>query len=84
MKGVNEVIQEIISDKGIPRSIRVSLEESAEMVNDSSSEEEKVAYILSVLDEATNDFNLSPPARIHIWEIISALENIKINGKIRA
>lgn len=74
---ISILIQEIIEDRGVPRNIKSSLEESVTILNGRDSEEEKIASIISVLDEASGDPNLSFHARTKIWNMVSVLESLK-------
>ena len=69
-----ELIQGMLSDHGVPRKIRDTLEESLSILNASCSASEKIARIISALDDASSNPNLSIHARTHIWNIVSALE----------
>lgn len=71
---VRTLIQGLVSERGIPRRIRDQLEASLGMLDDDSSPEEKASHILSILDEAANDPNVSPAARTKIWSLASVLE----------
>ncbi len=74
---INTMLQDIMDDRGVPRNIKASLEESISILNGSDSEEEKVASIVSVLDDASSDPNLSFHARTKIWNMVSMLESVK-------
>jgi uncharacterized protein (UPF0147 family) len=74
---INTLLQDILEDRGVPRNIKASLEESISILNGSDSEEEKVASIISVLDDASADPNLSFHARTKIWNMVSVLESVK-------
>ncbi len=73
------LVQEIIKDRGIPRNIRNSLEESMNILNGKNSNQEKIAHIESILDDASNDHNMAAHTRTHIWNIMSMLEEMKNN-----
>lgn len=74
---VSDLLQEILDDRGVPRNIKASLEESISILNGEDSEEEKVATIISILDEASGDPNLSFHTRTKIWNMVSVLESVK-------
>jgi uncharacterized protein len=74
---IGNLLQDIMDDRGVPRNIKSSLEESISILNGSDSEEEKVASIISVLDDASADPNLSFHARTKIWNMVSVLETVK-------
>lgn len=71
---VSELIQGIIMDHGVPQSIRTTLEESLSLLNSMQEDQEKICHLISVLDDASENPNLSMNARTHIWSIVSALE----------
>jgi uncharacterized protein (UPF0147 family) len=72
-----ELLQGIIEDRGVPRNIKSSLEESICILNGECSKEEKIAHIVSILDDASSNPNLSMHTRTNIWNIVSFLESIK-------
>jgi len=74
---VIDLLQDIIKDRGIPRNIRDSLEDSINILNGKDSSQEKIAYIESILEDASNDHNVAAHARIHIWNAMSTLEEMK-------
>jgi len=67
----------IIKDRGVPRNIRTSLEESITILNGDKPVTEKVSYIISILDDASTDNNISSYTRINIWNLMSILEGMK-------
>jgi uncharacterized protein (UPF0147 family) len=74
---IGTLLQDIMDDRGVPRNIKASLEESISILNGSDSEEEKLASIISILDDASADPNLSFHARTKIWNMVSVLESVK-------
>ncbi|HDD72486.1 MAG TPA: hypothetical protein ENG00_00165 [Candidatus Aenigmarchaeota archaeon] len=74
---IDEIIREILENRGVPRNIKAMLEESMSMMDMLESENEKISCIISVLDEASSDPNLSPFARTQIWSVVSRLESMK-------
>ena len=71
------MLHEIMEDRGVPRNIKASLEESVNTLNGNGSEDEKIASIISILDDASGDPNLSFHARTKIWNMVSILESVK-------
>jgi len=69
-----ELVQGIINDRGVPRKIKTTLEESLLILNGCQPDQEKLSQIVSTLDDASSNPNLSMNARTHIWNIVSALE----------
>ena len=74
---INGLIREIMDDRGVPRNIKASLEESISILGGSDSEEKKVASIISILDDASGDPNISMQTRTKIWNMVSVLESMK-------
>ena len=74
---INTLLQDIMEDRGVPRNIKISLEESVNILNGKDSQEEKIASIISILDDASGDPNLSFHARTKIWNMVSVLESFK-------
>ena len=73
-QALSGVIESIMSDFGVPRKIKENLEESLHFLNGMYSDKEKIAHVISVLDDASANPNLSINARTHIWNILSNLE----------
>lgn len=76
------LLEQIVQDRGVPRTIKVSLEETMKMFDAAGPAEEKLASILAVLDEASGNPNVSVSARTHIWNALSVLENMMSNQRI--
>ena len=74
---VTRVLDSIVNDNMLPRSLKSSIENSMDFIGSSNSAEEKVSYLISLLDEASTNPNLSSFTRTHIWGIVSTLEGIK-------
>jgi len=79
-KMVTGLIQEILSDRGVPRNIKNSLEESVGILGTKASDNEKLSQIISILDEAANDPNMSMAARTLIWNTVSMIEGMEIEA----
>lgn len=74
---ISNIVNDIIGDHGIPKNIRNSLENSLSYIRNQESEQEKVAFVISILDEASNDPNISLHARTKIWSVVSHLEGMR-------
>jgi uncharacterized protein (UPF0147 family) len=74
---INDLLSEIMEDRGVPRNIKSSIEESISIIGGNDTEEEKIASIISILDEASTDPNISLHTRTRIWNTVSVLEGIK-------
>ena len=80
--GIINLLQQIVTDRGVPKNIKLSIEESIKLLQDGREENERISSVISILDEASNDPNISIPARTHIWNVVSILENfISANNK---
>jgi len=74
---INNLLEEIMEDRGVPRNIKSSIEESISIIVGNDSEDEKIASIISILDEASTDPNINLHTRTRIWSMVSVLESIK-------
>ena len=72
-----ELLEDIMNDRGVPRNVKSSIEESINsMKQEEESENVKISTLISVLDEASNDPNISLYARTKIWDVVSKLEEL--------
>jgi uncharacterized protein (UPF0147 family) len=72
-----ELIEDVMNDRGVPRNVKGSIEQTMnEMKNEEESDDVKISTLISVLDEASNDPNLSLYARTKIWDVVSKLEEL--------
>lgn len=76
-KAIVSILKDISDDRGVPKNIKSSIDESIKIFNGKASGEEKIAYVISILDEAANDPNISPHTRTLIWNAVSHLEGLK-------
>ncbi len=74
-----ELFGSLLKERGIPRSLKESLEKSINILNGNEPMNSKVTTITSMLDEMSYDQNISQYARTQIWNIVSELENITKN-----
>jgi uncharacterized protein (UPF0147 family) len=75
-KQIIEMLEEIMSDRGVPRNIKGSIEDSIGILNGKGPEEEKLAHVTSILDDASTDPNVSSHTRTRIWNVVSILEEL--------
>lgn len=72
-----ELLEDIMRDRGVPRNVKSSIEES---INNLKAEEEsenvRISTVIGVLDESSNDPNISLYARTKIWDVVSKLEEL--------
>jgi uncharacterized protein (UPF0147 family) len=80
MKKVNkaiELLEDVMRDRGVPRNVKNSIEESLRNLREEKeSDNVKISTAISVLDDASNDPNLSFYARTKIWDVVSKLEEL--------
>jgi len=75
-KMLTDMLQSIVEDRGVPRNIKESLEGSMSLLERDVSDNEKISQIISILDEAANDPNMSMSARTLIWNAVSHIEDV--------
>ena len=75
-KQIVEMLEEIMNDRGVPRNIKGSIEDSIGILNGNGPEEEKIAHVTSILDDASTDPNVSSHTRTRIWNVVSILEEL--------
>lgn len=72
-----ELLEDIMNDRGVPRNVKSSIEESINsMKEEEESENVKISTLINVLDESSNDPNISLYARTKIWDVVSKLEEL--------
>ncbi len=72
-----ELLEDIMRDRGVPRNVKNAIEESIENLKDEKeSESVRISTVIGVLDEASNDPNISLYARTKIWDVVSKLEEL--------
>ncbi len=80
-KKIEQVIQQLsplVTNKGIPRSLRNMLKETLQQLQDSSvSPAIRAANTVSVLEEISQDPNIPSHIRVLIWNMMSLLETIR-------
>lgn len=78
IKGITEVLNQVIEDTSIPRNIRRSAEEAKNiLLNEKEDVSVRVSSALYILEEISNDRNLPIHARTIIWNVASELETVK-------
>jgi uncharacterized protein (UPF0147 family) len=72
-----ELLEEVVNDRGVPRNVKSSIEESIKMIKgENESDNVKISTLISMLDDASSDPNLSFYARTKIWDTVSKLEGL--------
>jgi uncharacterized protein (UPF0147 family) len=72
---ITKIMEEILSDRGVPRNIRAKVEEALAKVkqNTVTSLSESIYF----LDDISNDVNMPDHTRTDIWHLISLIEEAK-------
>jgi len=80
---INNLLDEINTDRTVPRNIRVLIDQAKFDLNNTMNEiAVRINGAVSILDEVSNDPNIPIYTRTQIWNIVSMLE--VINEKNRA
>ena len=75
-----ELLEDIMKDRGVPRNVKAAIEESIRNIKaENESESVKISTLISILDDASNDNNISFYARTKIWDAVSKLEELGKN-----
>lgn len=74
---VRSLLEDVLNDHGIPRTIRATIENALENLDNGEDLDVKIASIISELDEVSGDPNISSYARTRIWNLVSELESLK-------
>lgn len=79
---INKLLDEINSDRSVPRNIRTMIEDAKKGLNDDKQEKDvRINSAISILDEVSNDPNIPTYTRTQIWNIVSMLEVINEENK---
>ncbi|TAL47270.1 hypothetical protein EPN87_03325 [archaeon] len=71
------LLEQIISDRTVPKNIRAAAESSKQVLSTGESEELKISTAVHTLDEVANDPNIPVYTRTHIWNLVSMLEQAR-------
>ena len=78
LQPVIELLDQIISDRTVPKNIRRAVEESKKALNDESMQPEvRISTAIQILDEIINDPNMPLYTRTKIWNVVSILEQAR-------
>lgn len=79
IKTINNLLDQIINDRTVPRNIRAAVQEAKDYFNDLNTEDlqVRIGSAISVLDEIINDPNMPMYTRTQIWNIVSLLERMR-------
>jgi uncharacterized protein (UPF0147 family) len=82
---INKLLDEINSDRTVPRNIRTLIEQAKRDLNNAANEMPvRINSAISLLDEVSNDPNIPIYSRTQIWNIVSMLEVISEKYKDKA
>jgi len=70
-----QMMEEILSDRAVPRNIRAKVEEAIFKVKQNNATSMSEAIYL--LDDIANDVNMPDHTRTDIWHLISLIEEAK-------
>jgi len=76
------ILTRIIDDDSVPRNIRRAADEAKNrLLNKEESEAVRAAYVISILDDISNDPNIPIHTRTLIWNIASQLEKVSVEER---
>jgi uncharacterized protein (UPF0147 family) len=74
---VSEMLEAIVNDRTVPKNIRAAAEEAKAAIDGKATTELKISTAISMLDDIINDSNMPMYTRTQIWNIVSALEQMR-------
>ena len=77
-ESISPMLNELKEDMTVPKNVRTKIEKVIEILNDNAEMPIKVSKALNELEEVADDVNLQSYTRTQIWNVISALEKIKV------
>ena len=72
-----KVLESVMNDHALPRALKITIDDSMAFLRGEQSVQEKVSYLISLLDEASTNPNLPPFTRTHLCGLVSTLESLK-------
>lgn len=77
-----EILARIVEDDSVPRNIRRAADNARNRLqNKEESEAVRAAYVISILDDVSNDPNMPLHTRTLIWNVASQLEKVSMEGE---
>ena len=77
-----EILARIVEDDSVPRNIRRAADNARNRLqNKEESEAVRAAYVISILDDVSNDPNMPLHTRTLIWNVASQLEKVSMGGE---
>lgn len=78
LKQALETLESLVNNQTTPRNIRNGIREIIKSLNDESlAISVRAANAISMLDELTQDPNMSSHVRVMLWQVVSSLEGIR-------
>ncbi len=77
MDDVINLLESVLNDRGVPKNVKESVEEGLVMLRKPEAGSVQLAEAASILDEVSNDPNLTVYGRTVLWDAISKLEALK-------
>ncbi len=78
LKQAIEILENTANSSSTPRNIRNSIKEIINSLNDESlTASVRAANAISILDDLTQDPNMSSHIRVVLWQVVSILEGIR-------
>ena len=74
---VDELIEGILNDSGVPRNIRKALADAKQRLHGPEEANVRVSAAIYLIESISDDINMPPHSRTQIWALMSALESIK-------
>jgi len=75
-----ETLDRVINDNSVPRNIRRLADQiKSNLVESTDPIPERAAFVISMLDDITNDPNIPFHTRTLVWSIASQLEAISVS-----
>ncbi len=74
-----EILTRIAEDDSVPRNIRRAADDArSKLQNREESEAIRASYVISILDDISNDPNMPLHTRTLIWNVASQLEKVSM------
>ncbi len=77
-----EILTRIADDDSVPRNIRRAADDArSKLQNQEEPEAVRASYVISILDEISNDPNMPLHTRTLIWNVASQLEKVSMGAE---
>lgn len=78
LEQIISMMEQVENDTSIPKNVRKAVTDAKEKLKSKEGElRVRASAAIYLLDEVSNDINLSMHARTQLWTIMSALETVK-------